>query len=170
MANLINIDLNLLVILDSLFRHRNVTNASLELGLSQSAVSHSLANLRNHYKDPLFVRISKGVAPTEFAKSIQSEVEEFVGKAIKISEKIEKFNPKNAEGRIVISTTDYFEVLIGAKFLSLLEKEAPLLQISFRPTLGSFPKNQLEDGTFDLAIAGFYKDLPEGFYQQKNLY
>jgi hypothetical protein len=59
--------------------------------------------------------------------------------------------------------TDYFEVVIGTKFLAAIMKEAPLLQISFRPTFGSLPKVQLEDGSYDLAIAGFYKNLPEGF-------
>ncbi len=167
MAHLRNIDLNLIVILECLFRHLNVSSASQELGLTQSAVSHSLVKLRNHYKDPLFVRISKGVQPTKFAKSIRAEVEEFVKRAIHLTDKQDHFNPTHEKGRIVIATTDYFEVVVGPKLLERVSKEAPHLQLSFRPTFGSLPKDSLEDGVFDLAIAGFYKNLPEGFYQQK---
>ena len=167
MAHIRNIDLNLLITLECLYRHLNVSSAANELGITQSGISHSLNRLREHYKDPMFVRISKGIAPTEFAKSIRYEVEEFVTRAHHLSEKIEIFNPKLASGRIVISTTEYFEILIGDKLYSRLLKEAPNVQISFRPTLGSLPKDQLEVGHCDIAIAGFYKNLPEGLYQQK---
>lgn len=33
--------------------------------------------------------------------------------------------------------------------------------------MGSLPKTELENGDYDLAIAGFYSDLPEGFLKQK---
>jgi DNA-binding transcriptional LysR family regulator len=167
MAHLRSIDLNLLVILDCLFRHSNVSSAAKELGLTQSAISHSLSKLRDHYKDSLFVRVSKGVEPTTFAKSIRKDIEDFVVHAVNLTEKVDQFDPATSSGRIVIATTDYFEITIAPHLLTRLSKEAPKIQISLRPTFGSLPKEQLEDGTYDLAIAGFYKKLPEGFYQQR---
>ena len=166
MAALHLIDLNLLVALDCLYRHRNVSSAAAELGITQSALSHALVKLRAQYQDPLFVRVSKGVAPTEFALGLQREVEEFVARAHRLSERVEVFDPGKAQGRIVVWCTDFFESVAGAPLLKRLQREAPDLQLAFHPFSGAFPKNQLEEGQCDLAIAGYFEDLPEGFYRQ----
>ena len=160
-------DLNLLVIAAALYRHKNVSKTAEELGLSQSAVSHALARLRDQFKDPLFVRTSKGMAPTEYARKIQNEILEILQRAELLASRQEKFEPLHAEGRVTISSTDYFEIVVMPKLLQTLSSEAPNLQVSLRPTRGDLPKRDLEEGGTDLAIAGFYKDLPEGFYQSK---
>jgi DNA-binding transcriptional LysR family regulator len=161
------IDLNLLVVAESLFRTLNVSLSAKELGLSQSAVSHALNRLRAHYEDPFFVRISKGIAPTRFAKTIREEVEEVVRRANELSRKKDEFEPRNAQGRIVLATTDYFESVVMSKFLAEIRKEAPHIVLSLRPTFGDLPKRDLEDGSIDIAIAGFYENLPEGFYRSR---
>ena len=160
-------DLNLLVVAAALFRHKNVSKAAGELGLSQSAVSHALARLRDQFKDPLFVRTSRGVAPTEFARSIQDEVLKLVRETELLFSQKKTFDPKQVNARITLATTDYFETAVMSRLQSILAIEAPELQLSIRPTVGELPKRELEDGKIDLAIAGFYSDLPEGFYQAK---
>lgn len=159
------IDLNLLSVAESLFRHRNVSKTARELGLSQPAISHALSKLRDHYQDPLFVRISRGVAPTPFALSIQSDILRFVEKARDLSRRQERFDPTTAKGRVVISSTDYFEAVCMPKFIASMQKLAPGLQISLRPTAGELPKAELEGGNIDIALAGFYQKMPEGFYR-----
>src|SRR5258708_12870824 len=62
---MMDIDLNLLRIFDILYDERNVTRAAARLFLTQSAVSHALARLRDVLGDPLFVRIPSGLHPTE---------------------------------------------------------------------------------------------------------
>lgn len=64
---------------------------------------------------------------------------------------------------IVISTTDYFEL---AAYVPLSECSCKSIS-SIRPTLGELPKRDLEEGKVDLAVARFYRDLPEGFFQAK---
>lgn len=162
-----NLDTNLFFIAESLYRTLNVSQTAKELHMSQSAVSHALARLRAHFDDALFVRVSKGMAATETAKKLRPSVEEFVKQARDLSQKLERFDPVKAKGRITIATTDLVEVMIMPALLKRLKKEAPLLQISIRPTGGELPVKDLERGTYDFAIAGFYKDLPEGFYQKK---
>lgn len=162
-----SIDLNLLIVAGALFRHKNVSRAAEDLGLSQSAVSHALTRLRDLFQDPLFVRTAKGMATTEYARKIQNEVLDILYRAERLVTKQEKFDPRTARSRITIASTDYFEIVVMARLQELLAKEAPLLQISLRPTRGELPKRDLEEGIIDLAIAGFYKDLPEGFYQSK---
>ena len=65
------IDLNLLQYLDVLLRERNVTRAASHLSLSQPAMSNGLGRLRNLFDDPLFIRTSDGMTPTERALELQ---------------------------------------------------------------------------------------------------
>ena len=58
------LDLNLLVVLDALLAERSVTRAADRVGLSQSAASHALKRLRDHFGDPLLVRSRDGMALT----------------------------------------------------------------------------------------------------------
>ena len=53
MNSLRGIDLNLLVVLEALLAERHISRAALRLQLSQPAVSHSLARLRQLLDDPL---------------------------------------------------------------------------------------------------------------------
>lgn len=161
------VDTNLFFIAESLYRTLNVSKTAKELGLSQSAVSHALAKLRLHFNDELFVRVSKGMAPTDMAKNLRPSIEAFAQQAFTLSQAHEKFDPKKVNARISIATTDLVEVSLMPSLLKRLKKEAPGLQISLRPTGGELPKSELESGVYDLAIAGFYKNLPEGFYQTK---
>lgn len=162
-----NLDLNLLVVADALFRHKNASKAALDLGLTQSAVSHALARLRDYFKDPLFVRASKGVLPTEFARGIQADLAELLRRAELLASKKTAFDPSRAKGRITLSTTDYTEVVLLPLLLPIMRREAPGIQISIRPTQGDLPKGELEAGKVDLAIAGFYQKIPEGFFRSK---
>jgi hypothetical protein len=62
---MMDIDLNLLRVFEILYDERNVTRAAARLFLTQSAVSHALARLRDVLGDPLFMRIPSGLQPTE---------------------------------------------------------------------------------------------------------
>ena len=74
--NINRIDLNLLVYLDALLRERNVTQAANQLSLSQPAMSNGLRRLRELFDDPLLVRTSEGMTPTERALELEPVVRE----------------------------------------------------------------------------------------------
>ena len=78
MKNLNQIDLNLLVYLEVLLRERNVTQAANQLGLSQPAMSNGLRRLRALFDDPLLVRTSEGMTPTERALELEPLVKEIL--------------------------------------------------------------------------------------------
>ncbi|CDF85483.1 putative LysR-family transcriptional activator [Pseudomonas knackmussii B13] len=61
------IDLNLLVILDALLAERHVSRAADRLAMSQPAVSHALARLRELMGDPLLVRVRNEMRLTSLA-------------------------------------------------------------------------------------------------------
>ncbi|RWB30460.1 MAG: LysR family transcriptional regulator [Mesorhizobium sp.] len=60
-----DIDLNLLRVFDVMMRERSVTRAAIELGRTQSAVSHSLSKLRYLLQDELFTRDGGEMRPGE---------------------------------------------------------------------------------------------------------
>ncbi len=61
MVALSRFDLNLFRVFEVVYRERNLTRAAGLLHLSQSAVSHALARLRDQLGDPLFVRQGRGL-------------------------------------------------------------------------------------------------------------
>ncbi|MGO7733707.1 LysR family transcriptional regulator, partial [Rhizobium johnstonii] len=71
-SNLASVDLNLLVALDALLQHRNVTRAGKRVGLSQPAMSRALSRLRALFDDEPLVRTPRGPALKWRAKQLRS--------------------------------------------------------------------------------------------------
>src|SRR3569832_2634525 len=67
-------DLNLLVALDVLLAEGNVARAARRLRLSPSAMSRTLARLRETTGDPLLVRAGRGLVPTPRAQELRNYV------------------------------------------------------------------------------------------------
>lgn len=72
------LDLNLLAIFDTIMSERSLTKAGKRLGMTQSAVSHALARLREVTGDHLFERTGRGVRPTARAVDMAVDVREAI--------------------------------------------------------------------------------------------
>ena len=70
-VNLASLDLNLLVSLDALLQQRSVTRAAAQMGLSQPALSASLARLRRHFGDELLTRVGNEYRLTPLAVQLR---------------------------------------------------------------------------------------------------
>ncbi|QUE91204.1 LysR family transcriptional regulator [Pseudomonas sp. SCA2728.1_7] len=64
-----SIDLNLLVVFETLIQECNLTRAGKRLSLGQPAVSAALIRLRRLFNDPLFERNGRTMVPTPRALS-----------------------------------------------------------------------------------------------------
>ena len=164
--NIRNIDLNLLVIFKSLITTLSVSQTAKELNLSQPAVSHALNRLRKNLADDLLVRSSRTMVATPFALKLGPQISVLLGQLENVLEQ-KKFDPAKAEGSIRIQSTEYYEQLVLPKLLEQLGNEAPGLQVINTTTRGHLPKDELTEGKCEIAIAGFFGELPEGFYQQE---
>ncbi len=160
-------DLNLLVLFKVLYEELNVSSAANRLNLSQPALSHKLNKLRHEFADPLFVRAARGLTPTPKAISISADILQLVSSLEGFYQHQSGTDFLTQADRLVIYSTDYIESILLPDLLSVLAEQAPAVQLVMRHTQGVLPKQQLERGDCDLAIAGFYRDLPESFYQQK---
>ena len=162
-----NVDLNLLAVFNAVVTERNTVRAAKRLGLTQPAISHALSRLRHQLGDRLFVRAPRGVIPTPRALALEKPVREILVAAEQVFFGLATFDPRKATNTFRVATTDYFEKIVLPFLLKHLETHAPGMTIMSRPTGGYLPKQGLEEGEFDLAIAGFYKEIPGNFIQQK---
>lgn len=165
--NISKVDLNLLLVFHAVMEEKTTTKAADRLGLSQPAISHSLNRLRDLLGDRLFVRASRGVIPTPKALAIEPTVREILERTEKVFFDPPVFNPKTAKITFRIATTDYFEQVALPHILKRTQIDAPHITLISRPTGGYLPTEGLEKGEYDLAIAGFYKDVPNRFLKQK---
>ena len=160
-----NFDFNLLIVAESVYRTSKLTQTGAELGLSQSAVSHALKRLNELVGRPLFVRGTKGMVATDYGMSLRPRILQWDEESQSLIMSSREFDPFKVSGRVVIAATEYFEAVFGPKILSVFQEKAPKIQLSFLNTLGRVPKEELESGSIDLAIAGFFRNLPEGYFQ-----
>ena len=161
--NLKNIDLNLLVYLDVLLRERNVTHAAESLGISQPAMSNSLRRLRKLFSDPLLVRTSGGMSPTERAEALQPMIREVVASIEKVVQPDRQFDAASAHRVFRISVSDYSESTLLPNMLRRMRSEAPNVTLDIlTPSDVNF--QDLEQGNVDLVINRF-DVLPQSFHQ-----
>jgi DNA-binding transcriptional LysR family regulator len=161
--NIARVDLNLLVYLDVLLREFNVTRAAEELGISQPAMSNSLRRLRDLFDDPLLVRTSDGMTPTDRALELQPLVRNVLA-AAEIAVLPKTLFDAAASDRIFrIMASDYTEVTLLPQLLTRLRREAPGIRLDIMtPSDVSF--HDVERGKVDLVINRF-DTLPQSFHQ-----
>src|ERR1700684_1035141 len=125
--NMTNIDLRLLTIVNELNKTRSVSQTAENLELSQSTVSMSLARLRKHFNDPLFVRTSTGMEPTPHAVQLLdllSHAESLLETAL---EHHVVFDPATSDRTFHLCSTDIAKVTMLPKLMNRLKMLAPLV-------------------------------------------
>ena len=110
--NIERVDLNLLVYLDVLLREKNVTRAAEHLGITQPAMSNILKRLRNAFDDPLLIRSSEGMTPTERAITLQPRIRTALDGLNQIFESQEDFRPRSSSRVFRIMAADYAEATL----------------------------------------------------------
>jgi DNA-binding transcriptional LysR family regulator len=162
-VNVNRIDLNLLVYLDALLRERNVTQAANQLNLSQPAMSNGLRRLRELFDDPLLVRTSEGMTPTERALELEPVVREVLTNIDRAVQPRSAFEPENAHRVFRIMASDYAESTLLPTVLGKLRTLAPGLTLDIMtPSDVSFL--DVERGKVDMVINRF-DSMPQSFHQ-----
>jgi LysR family nod box-dependent transcriptional activator len=88
-----NLDLNLLVVLDSLLQERSVSQTAQELRLTQPAISNALSRLRLHFEDDLLVQVGRKMVPTPFAETLAEPVRQALDDLRRIVVTRSEFDP-----------------------------------------------------------------------------
>ena len=116
--NISRIDLNLLVYLDVLLREKNVTKAADQLGITQPAMSNSLRRLRQLFDDPLLIRTSQGMTPTERAVELQPLVRNIIASVEQAVQPSAEFDLAESDRVFRIMASDYAESTVIPALLS----------------------------------------------------
>ena len=128
-------DLNTLAALDVLLREKHITRAAQIVGISQPAMSRTLAKLRQQLDDELLVRTDTGLALTPRAESLVTPLQKILGD---IGAFIDppKFDPQLLNGAIDIATVDMEMTLILPKLVAQVKKQAPGLNLRILDFIG----------------------------------
>jgi len=157
-ADIRAVNLNLLAAFDALLEERNVTRAAGKMGVTQSAMSSSLAQLRLLFEDPLFRRTPRGIEPTPRALELGDPVRRGLG-LFERALTPRSFEPRSESRVFVLATSDYVEFVLLPPLLKRLARDAPGVRLEVRPWgLQQVPRT-LQSGEVDLMI-GFYNEVP----------
>lgn len=148
-----NVDLNLLVTFDALLREGSVSAAAQRVGLSPSAMSHSLARLRALFGDPLFVRSGVHMRPTPRAEALAGDIRaalEHVESALMAPA---DFRPEATKQTLRLSASGDVQFALLPSLLAIVRERAPRLRIDISdlPARDRLPR-ELASGDLDLAI------------------
>ena len=162
--NITAANLNLFVAFDALVTHSSVSRAAQHVGITQSAMSNSLRQLRGLFDDPLFLRSSHGIVPTPRAKELAVPVRD----ALRLLERTlqpKVFDPATSTRTFVLIASDYVEFVLLPRLLGQVAKHAPGVRIQMLPWgLHQVPE-ELARGNADLMI-GFYDKVPPHHREQ----
>lgn len=160
------LDLNLLVTFNHLLVERRVSAVAERLGVSQPAVSNSLAKLRRLFGDELFLRTPKGMEPTPFADQLAESVSYALAMIHSGVNQRVSFDPATAQGALTIGMTDIGEIYFLPSLLERLRRDAPGLTLSTVRNAAVNLRDELETGKVDLAM-GLLPQLKAGFFQRR---
>jgi DNA-binding transcriptional LysR family regulator len=160
-----NIDLRLLTIVNELNKTRSVSQAAENLELSQSAVSMSLARLRKHFKDPLFVRTPDGMEPTPQMSELIELLEQAEGLLETALVHRVAFHPSTSDRTFRLGATEITRVTVLPALMRRLRSTARAVGIELQDVSDETPR-LLHAGRLDLAV-GFIPSTASGFCQQR---
>lgn len=160
MTDLRKVDINLIVVLDAILTERNLTRAGELIGMTQPAVSGALARLRQQYDDPILVRVGRGFELTARGEELVPLVYEAMVEISRTLELLPTFDPLTSTRTFYISASDYLLSQITSPLLSIIEAEAPGVNVEFDalPAGASVEPNDLLRR--DVIIAGTGRGVP----------
>jgi DNA-binding transcriptional LysR family regulator len=142
-------DLNLLVALDVLLDAGSVAGAARRMRLSPSAMSRTLARMREATGDPLLVRAGRGLVPTPRAVALRGRVSQIVQDAEAVLRPVEAMDLQKLARTFTLRCSEGFVETFGAALLARVGAEAPGVRLRFaqKPSKESGP---LREGAVDL--------------------
>jgi DNA-binding transcriptional LysR family regulator len=163
--NIRRVDGGLLLVFRGLLRLRRTTAVGRELGLSQSAVSHALARLRDLFDDPLFLRRPHGLEPTRRALELSPRIDVLLDQLDATLRRRDAFDPARSTRRFAVSVPEFIAALMGADLVNAFRKRAPHAQIGLDYHAPARALEELRRGRIDIAL-GRFGQLPIEFVSE----
>ncbi|MBW4053602.1 MAG: LysR family transcriptional regulator [Proteobacteria bacterium] len=149
-AHLLEIDGRMLRTFLAVLETGSVTAAADRLGLTQSAVSHSLERLRELLGDPLFVKSGRGIAATGRAEALADPVRQVLGDLERLG-RLPRFAPQDTELIVTVAANDFQRDLLLPALQRRLAARLKDFRLIVIPSRAPTPE-LLREGRCDLII------------------
>lgn len=159
-VDLRGVDLNLLVSLRVLLTHRHVTRSAEKLGVTQPAMSASLARSRTLFGDKLLVRGPAGLVLTPRGQQILDQLNQIMEVTEKLIALPEEFTPEICHRTFALMGSDFVEFILLPSLMATLASEGPNLQILYKSPDRRNLEAMLANGELDLVV-GYVPDPPK---------
>ncbi|MDG9927319.1 MULTISPECIES: LysR family transcriptional regulator [unclassified Pseudomonas] len=153
------VDLNLLIVFETLMYERSVTRAAEKLFLGQPAISAALARLRNLFDDPLFVRTGRSMEPTARANEIFALLSPALDSISTAVSRATDFDPATSTAVFRIGLSDDVEFALLPPLLRRLRAEAPGVVLVIRRANYLLMPNLLASGEISVGVS-YTDELP----------
>jgi len=148
-------ELHHLRVLDVLLREHGLTRAARELNVSQPALSKTLAHLRRHFDDPLFVRVGLRMEPTPKALQLQAPVRAILERMQSLRSEHVAFDPRSSHRTFNFSVVDAGLIKLLPPLVERLLNEAPNVRLNVLQLEAAHLEPWLESGKLDFAMGSF---------------
>ncbi|HEY0136396.1 MAG TPA: LysR family transcriptional regulator, partial [Nannocystis sp.] len=147
-----DINMNLLLALEALLVEANVTRAARRVHVTQSAMSHTLAQLRELLGDPLLIRGRGGMVLTPRAQALAAplglglrQLQRALGEEV-------GFDPASTTRCFTLAMGDFVSVLLMPALLQRLRAAAPAITLEVAAIDRRRNAELLESGEHDLVV------------------
>ena len=150
--NLCRRNLNLLPSLKALLDTQSVSLAARQMHVTQSAMSRTLAQLREALNDPILVRQGNRVFLSEKALALKNDVNRVVAEASTLFEN-QQFDPWLSDKHFTIASNYLVLEQVLPQILRQFWQQAPNISVDLLPFSPQLDK-RLEAGEIDLVLGG----------------
>ena len=138
---------------DALMEHRSVTRAADALGLTQSAVSHTLRALRARLDDPLLIRIGNALHPTPRALALRPSLSLGLAALERVLGGEADFHSRPVAAALHSRNARPPTITVLPGLIGQIGRDAPNVDIRVRP-IGPGLADELASGRLDVVLAG----------------
>jgi LysR family transcriptional activator of mexEF-oprN operon len=160
------VDMNLLVIFESLMFERNLTRVAEKLFMGQPAISAALARLRDLFDDPLLLRNGRAMEPTARALDILRELQPALDTISGAVSRAKEFDPATSCDVFRLGLSDDAEFGLFPPLLNRLREEAPGIIVVVRRANYLLMPALLASGEISVGIS-YTTDLPANAKRKK---
>ena len=159
------LNLNLMLALHWLLVEQSVTRAARRMGVSQSAMSRTLGQLRVLLDDQLFVPVGRRLEPTRRAVTLRRPLADAMDTLRNILREDAPFDPTRLDGVLRLAATEHAMAAVVQHSVGALRRAAPQLAIHIEPaTTDVF--SLLRSGRLDLVVAPKVGPTPKGLLSE----
>ncbi|HEX7885061.1 MAG TPA: LysR family transcriptional regulator [Phenylobacterium sp.] len=146
------VDLNLLVVFETIYTEEGISKAAERLHLTQPAVSHALSRLRDLLEDPLFERQGYKMVPTPLARRLIEPLRQSLTQIGSLLNDAQVFDPATAQRNYVIGLRDFMESTAIPPMLEALSIESPRVSLATARVDRRKMESELASGALDCAV------------------